>query len=107
MEIVIIWLLLALIPAYIAGQKGRSAIGFFALAILLSPLIALIIVVLIGSKKETAAPVVGVADEITKLTALRDSGALTEEEFQRQRAALLQPAAKPPSKAPSTGFFDK
>ena len=32
---------------------------------------------------------VGVADEVAKLVALRDAGALTEEEFAAQKAKLL------------------
>ena len=44
-----------------------------------------------------------VADELTKLTALRDSGALTEEEFQQQRAILLAPATPAPAAPPAWG----
>lgn len=40
-----------------------------------------------------------VADELTKLTALRDSGALTTEEFDQQRAMLLAASAASPSPA--------
>lgn len=43
----------------------------------------------------------GVADELTKLAALRDGGAITQEEFDRQRAILLPPAVpttKPPNR---------
>ena len=43
MEIFILWLALALIPAVIASKKGRSGFGYFLLAVLLSPLIGLII----------------------------------------------------------------
>ena len=39
----------------------------------------------------------GLADELTRLQALRDSGALTEEEFQRAKARVLEgePAPAP------------
>jgi putative oligomerization/nucleic acid binding protein len=38
-----------------------------------------------------------VADELTKLVQLRDSGALTQEEFDQQRAILLAPPAVTPT----------
>ncbi len=42
MEIIIIWLVLAIIAGVIASKKGRSGFGFFILAVLLSPLIGII-----------------------------------------------------------------
>lgn len=36
-------------------------------------------------------PVIGLADELTKLATLRDAGTITEDEFVRQRAILLPP----------------
>jgi hypothetical protein len=41
-----------------------------------------------------------VADELTKLAALRDRGVLTDEEFQSQKAALLKPKPQVSSPAP-------
>jgi len=38
---------------------------------------------------QNAAPAIDVADQLTKLAALRDRGVLTEEEFQAQKAKLL------------------
>ena len=42
MEILIPWLLLSIIAAVIANNKGRSGLGFFLLALLLSPLIGIL-----------------------------------------------------------------
>lgn len=42
MEWLILWIGLSLIAAVIAANKGRSAIGFFFLAILLSPLVGIL-----------------------------------------------------------------
>ena len=39
--------------------------------------------------RQTAGPVTGSADEITKLAGLRDSGVITDEEFAAQKAKLL------------------
>ena len=46
MEIFVFWFLFSLLAAYVAGNKGRSAFGFFLLSLILSPLIGLIFAVL-------------------------------------------------------------
>ena len=46
MEIVIFWVIFALVVSFIAINKGRSGMGFFILSILLSPLLGLIIVLI-------------------------------------------------------------
>ncbi len=35
-----LWLLFAAVPAILASQKGRSAVGWFVLALVISPLLA-------------------------------------------------------------------
>jgi len=42
MEIFIVWIVLCFVAGAIAGNKGRSSVGFFFLAFLLSPLIGII-----------------------------------------------------------------
>ncbi len=42
MEWLIVWIGLSIVAGVIAGNKGRSGIGFFFLALLLSPLIGII-----------------------------------------------------------------
>src|SRR3990167_997505 len=42
MEIFIIWLALSFVAGAIAGNKGRSGVGFFFLSIILSPLIGIL-----------------------------------------------------------------
>ena len=42
------WLVLAILVGAYASSKGRSAVGFFFLAVLLSPLIAFIIVLVVA-----------------------------------------------------------
>ena len=39
---VVIWVVLSILAGVIAGRKGRNAFGFFALSLLLSPLVGLI-----------------------------------------------------------------
>jgi ABC-type multidrug transport system permease subunit len=48
-EILVIWALFSLIPAAIASSKGRSALGWWLIGILLSPLLAAIIVALMSN----------------------------------------------------------
>lgn len=95
-EVLIIWVGLALVVGYAATQKGRSFGLYALLSLLLSPLIALIILVVSGNAQQVVAPApasaVGVASELEKLTQLRDQGHITDEEFARQRAILLPPA---------------
>jgi hypothetical protein len=116
MELIFIWLILAVVLAIVADSRGRSALGFFLLSVLLSPVIALI-VLLVGPNKKTEAAeeqrrredherqlesikalhrggsgigsTTSVADELTKLAALREKGLLTDSEFNTQKAALL------------------
>ena len=89
-----VWAGLCLIPAYVAAQKDRNAVGFFLLGIVISPLLALIVVAVLPSKaapQRAAVPTIGVADELTKLGALRETGVITADEYDRQRAILLPP----------------
>lgn len=55
MEILIISLIFAAIPALIAPSKGRSAFGWFLIGVLISPLLAFLLVVLLPNKKEEQA----------------------------------------------------
>lgn len=51
---IVIYIVLALIPAAIAPSRGRTPINWFLVGILLSPLLALVGVVLLPSKKVAA-----------------------------------------------------
>lgn len=54
MEIFFFWLLFSIIVGVIASSRGRSGFGWFLLAMLISPVLALLVVVLTPSLK--AAP---------------------------------------------------
>lgn len=41
MEFVILWVALSFVAGLIAGSKGRSGFGYFALSLVLSPLVGL------------------------------------------------------------------
>lgn len=91
-EILVVWLVLAALVGWIASSRGRNGFVWFGISLLLSPLLGLIGVLLSGTKTPAAtvqAPVIGVADELTKLAALRDNGTISSEEYESQRARLL------------------
>lgn len=50
--LLVAWVVMAFVVAYVAGQKNRSKVGFFWLAIFLSPLIGFVVAIAIprGSK---------------------------------------------------------
>jgi hypothetical protein len=51
MEILILWLFLSIVAGIIAGNKGRSGLGFFLLSVLLSPLIGIIAALVAGENR--------------------------------------------------------
>jgi hypothetical protein len=58
MEFVVFWLLCAIVVGVIAGSRGRSGFGWFLLACIISPLLAVILVLALGSatKADSNAP---------------------------------------------------
>lgn len=51
--IILVYVLFALLPAAIAPSRGRTPINWFLAALLISPLVALVLVILLPSKKAT------------------------------------------------------
>jgi hypothetical protein len=54
MEVLIVWLVLSVLVGVWAGGRGRSGFGYFALSIVLSPLIGFLIVAATGNLKVQA-----------------------------------------------------
>ena len=50
--IIIGWLVLALVPAWLAARKGRSGVLFYVLGLALSPLLAAVIALVISPDEE-------------------------------------------------------
>jgi hypothetical protein len=80
--------------------SGVAKAGWFVL-VLLVPLVGLVVYLVVrGSKMQTHAerqmerlgmePPAVTADELTKLAALRDRGAITDSEYEQQKAVLLR-----------------
>lgn len=51
MEIVLLWFGFALVVGVLAGKRGRSGIGWFLLACVISPLLAGLFVLALGNAK--------------------------------------------------------
>lgn len=85
----------------------RSSIGAGLYLVLVGGVVTIlggVVALRLGGRQEAPRtaprpPVIGLADELTKLVALRDVGTITEEEFARQRAILLPPQV-PTGQAP-------
>lgn len=116
---IILYVGLAIAVGFWAGSRGRSAGGWAVLSLVTSPLLGAIILGVtrnlaeeerVAAQREDsqrreherqlesikavtasagAATKGSVADELMKLTLLRQQGALTEEEFASQKARLL------------------
>ena len=88
----------ALIGGYVAKaarRKGRSFHAFFWLSVLINPLIMAIVVAAISPREASThgashSRSESVAGEIERLTALRDSGAISDAEFTSAKARLLE-----------------
>ena len=94
MELLVFWLLLSAAIGAAAASKGRSGIGFFLLSLILSPLIGGFIALIVPRIGPTPVQLVNPppadpAGQIAQLASLRDSGAITDEEFQAKKTDLL------------------
>ena len=112
----IAWFVLALIVAAAAPGRGRNALAWFLAAVLLSPLLALIALVISPNLKEREARAAmdarqlaateastlaiqlasshprdqgDIARTLSQLADLRDRGAITAEEFEAKKTELL------------------
>lgn len=78
-----------------ARKKGRNFYSFFWLSYLISPVITGIIVATLPSQKDARPSIspngaaVPMSEELERLAGLRDSGSLSEEEFQLAKKRIL------------------
>jgi uncharacterized membrane protein len=81
------------------GVTNMCGLGIWELMMLLGLMVPVVVVIVIVSTRKRRPPAppqgqqgtqpVSVADEIEKLNQLREQGVLTEEEFNKQKATLL------------------
>jgi hypothetical protein len=90
MEIIAFWVILALVVGYGATRKGRSGVGWFLLSVLVSPLIAGILLIIVGqSSTRVVAPRPDHVATLTSLADLHDRGILSDEEYEAKRTEVL------------------
>jgi len=111
MEIAIFWLLLAAGLGLLANARGRNGFGWFLLAALLSPLIAIIFLLVLPKLGDAAAPRSPSGDVISERTHTRCPSCreLVRRDASKCRfcGAELVPqtvAPGPPAKAPASGL---
>ena len=54
MELLFFWVIFAVLVGAFAEKRGRSGVGWFFLALLISPLIAFLVLLLIGENRDKA-----------------------------------------------------
>jgi ribosomal protein L40E len=125
MELLILplWIIIAIVVGAVARSRGRSGVGFFLFAVFSSPFVPLIVLLLIRNyaeeernwererqiKPAPSIPLPSAAfnsDEtglmqLERLAMLWKSGALSDEEFRTQKAAVLVATAQSTTQGPS------
>tara|TARA_B110000240_G_scaffold174295_1_gene200671 strand:- start:34 stop:315 length:282 start_codon:yes stop_codon:yes gene_type:complete len=91
---ILTWFILAILVGVYASNKGKSFLGYFFIAALLSPLVGFIIVFVSKDSTAKEQPIIiekeSVSDELLKLNELKEKGILSEEEFNEQKKKLLK-----------------
>lgn len=94
MELLVMWVVLSAIVGLAASAKGRSGVGFFLLSLLITPLIGLLVALVVPRVDATPVRVINQpgadpTSQIASLASLRDSGAISDDEYQVKKAELL------------------
>lgn len=71
MELIVGWLVFAVVVGVAANSRGRSGFGWFLLSLLLSPLIGIILVLVMPKKGEAALATDEVGQRISEDTHVR------------------------------------
>ena len=104
MEIFVLWLIFSIIVAVIGSNRKIGGFLAFLISIFLSPLLGLIVVLFSKDKQtdmlenqmlqQSASSNIetnkSVADELIKLVNLKESGTITEEEFNIMKRKIMQ-----------------
>lgn len=94
--VIITWIVLAVGVGAYAERKGHSALAYTIASLLLSPLIGFVAayfeedkLAATRSSPATQQPQPGRVDDLARLAGLRDSGALSADEFEREKQRIL------------------
>lgn len=95
MAFLVIYTLFALLVALVGDNKSPGFWGSFFICLLLSPVIGLIILLCLPTKRREVpqqaviSQPVSVADELEKLKKLHDNGTINEDEYQSMRSKVM------------------
>ena len=93
--IIVVWLAPAVLIAKYAESKGQSFVLFLLLGLFVSWIVSAIVALLVTDRSGpqpvvvTGAPVDHL-DQLKKLTELRAAGTLTDEEFEAEKARIME-----------------
>lgn len=83
--LIVIWVVVAVLCAVIASNKGRSAVGWFLLGAIFG-IFALLIIAVIGRADQAPSSLTAQLAELERLRARR---AISEAEYQQKKSSLL------------------
>jgi len=85
MELFLAWIIFAIVVAVAAGSRGRSGFGWFFLAAIISPLLALILLLILPNQRE--------AEKMKRLAKLQSHPGLagTSTTVQKESSGIFEP----------------
>jgi hypothetical protein len=88
------WIILSFISGYFASTKHRSAIGWFLLSILVSPIITLILLAILPKLGLSEMDLRNLSStlefKLNELNRLRDQGLISPQEYELRRKTILE-----------------
>lgn len=113
MAIFFLWIVFTIIVTAFGSKRELGGVASFFISLILSPLIGLICVLLSNPLEPQRVVItnnnasLSVADELLKLTSLKEKGVITEIEFLKQKNALLGIEEKKPKEPQKESFLNK
>jgi hypothetical protein len=85
--IILIWIVPAVLIARYAQRKGHSFAVFLLIGLLISWVVSGIAALLVSDRR---APPTDRLEQLKKLTELREAGTLTDQEFEAEKARIME-----------------
>jgi hypothetical protein len=87
MELVLFWFMFSIVVGVFAGTKNRTGFGWFILSLIISPIITFLLVAVLPRVSKNLD---SLEAKLLEAKRLKDSGMITEEEYQSKRKAILE-----------------
>jgi hypothetical protein len=87
MELFLFWFMFSIVVGVFAGTKNRTGFGWFLLSLIISPIITFILVAVLPRVSKNPE---SLEAKLLEAKRLKDSGMITEEEYQLKRKAILE-----------------